>query len=440
MNNILKNSTFYSPSQLYNLLLKSISFRVENIQCYCYDPISDFSRNRIFTPFNLINLILSFENHSTSNELCRFFALDNLNAPSASALSQARRKLNPDIFRAINSSFINSIDNLSTFKGYYILAQDGSAVNIPFLNDDTAVYIANQKPYCQFHLNALYDCINNIFWDFSIDHYNKKREIDSLINILNQSNYPTNSIIIADRGYESYNLIAHFLEKNQKFIIRVKDINTKTGILTTLTLPDNEFDITITRNLTNLQTNKLKGNNEYVFVPSTSRFDFLDACNRKYTMTFRIVRFKLDDNHYETIITNLNDDFELKDFKYLYHQRWDIETAFRDLKYSTGMIYFHSKNRQLIKQEINASILLYNFTSQIGRNIKIHKDRKKGKYKLKISYSQTLTNIKMYLKKLIDEQVLVENIKKFLILIRPERQFKRTPKPKSAIPLNHRIS
>ena len=49
-----------------------------------------------------------------------------------------------------------------------------------------------------------------------------------------------------DRGYEKYNLFALCIERNQKFLIRIKDVNSN-GILSTMNLEDTEFDIDITR-------------------------------------------------------------------------------------------------------------------------------------------------------------------------------------------------
>lgn len=51
------------------------------------------------------------------------------------------------------------------------------------------------------------------FLDWSIDVATKRQESDVLINIINSGHYPKSSIFIADRGYENYNLFAHFIEK-----------------------------------------------------------------------------------------------------------------------------------------------------------------------------------------------------------------------------------
>ena len=85
-----------------------------------------------------------------------------------------------------------------------------------FIDDETKVqYDGGKKPYCQYHINALYDCLNHIFYDWSIDASNKKREPESLISIINHKNYPQNSIFTADRGYENYNLLAYLVLNSQ---------------------------------------------------------------------------------------------------------------------------------------------------------------------------------------------------------------------------------
>lgn len=70
-------------------------------------------------------------------------------------------------------------------------------------------------------------------------------------------------------------------------------------------------------------------------------------------MNLRAVRFKITDDTYECLLTNLaEDEMTFEEFKEIYHLRWGIETSFRDLKYTVGMLYFHSSNQQLIRQEI----------------------------------------------------------------------------------------
>lgn len=60
--------------------------------------------------------------------------------------------------------------------------------------------------------------MNHTFLDWSIDTAAKKQESDALINIIYNGHYPKNAIFTADRGYENYNLFAHFIENNIKLV------------------------------------------------------------------------------------------------------------------------------------------------------------------------------------------------------------------------------
>lgn len=169
---------------------------------------------------------------------------------------------------------------------------------------------------------------------------------------------------IADRGYESYNIIDHAEKKNVSFLIRAKNVDSN-EILSACKLPtEGEFDTTISLTLTRKQTNEVKAEPEqYKFVPQASTFDFLDLHERKfYPITLRIMRIAISETSYECIITNLPADaFSPKDIKRLYGMRWGIETSFRELKYAIGMACFHFRKVDYIEQEIWSRLILYNF-------------------------------------------------------------------------------
>ena len=315
-----------------------------------------------------------------------------------------------------NNLFVGAFDDHTTINGYHILAQDGSDVNIPFMDDKTKTEKHDAKSFCQYHVNALYDCLNKVFYDWSIDAASKKREVNALISILKDRNYPQNSIFTADRGYESYNLMAHFIENDIKFVIRVKDIHTKVGLMTNVRTEEGAFDMRINRTLTSLQTKEIKADKEkYIFVPTTSNFDFLDENRDFYDLSFRAVRFKISEDVYETVVTNLSEEeFKAEDFKELYHYRWNEETAFNKLKYTIGLVYFHARKRKLIQQEINAAFLMYNVSEVVIRNIDLKKNKKPElEYDYKPNFSSAVTNIRLYLRKQISvKQKSIKTYKK----------------------------
>ena len=222
------------PDKILNVFNRSIEMVCSNITCYCSDPVSDFTRKRKLTAEILIHFIIQMQSKSLNSELCEYFTDLNF-LPTSSALCQQRDKLDISAFQRILRLFINAFDDYKTWKGYHILACDGSDVNI------------------------------------AIDTASKTRECAALMEMITKHDYPVNSIITADRGYEKYNLMACCIENNQKFLIRTKDINVYSSILSNLNLPDEEFDLDITKTLTQKQTNEAKCNKQkYTFITNKS--------------------------------------------------------------------------------------------------------------------------------------------------------------------------
>ena len=110
---------------------------------------------------------------------------------------------------------------------------------------------------------------------------------------------------------------------DQKFIFRVKDIESN-GILRHCDLPNEEFDLMITKRITRLQTKEVKNSlNLYVrLMTNSSPFDYLDITDDYYEMSFRITRFKITDDTYECLITNVSkEELNISELKEIYHLR-----------------------------------------------------------------------------------------------------------------------
>ena len=166
---------------------------------------------------------------------------------------------------------------------------------------------------------------------------------------------------MADSGYESFNTFAHLIRKGMYFIIRIKDINSN-GILSSYDLPDSEFDTHIRTTLTRRHTKETLWNpNTYTILQPSTDFDFLDENCMYYDIEFRIVRVRLDNGTYICIATNLSEELPLEEINKLYRMRWSEETSFRELKYTIGLINWHSSKYDGILLEINAHMILYNF-------------------------------------------------------------------------------
>ena len=160
------------------------------------------------------------------------------------------------------------------------------------------------------------------------------------------------------------------------------------GITKALNLPDtDEFDTSITLQLSRSNSKEIKAKlPNHKIVPKTSKFDYLPEIYSHYSITFRVVRIKLSDNNYFMAITNLDvSEFSTSEINKLYHLRWNIETSFRELKYSLGLTTFHSKKVEFIVQEIYARLIMYNFCEKIITSVIIEKKGTKHMYQVNFS-------------------------------------------------------
>ena len=301
---------------------------------------------------------------------------------TASALSQRRAQIPPAVFRFVFTNFNSNCIDGDLFRGYRLLTADGTTVNLP-RNPASASFVQHDgipKGINQLHVTPLYDILARTFADVIMQPEPQKDEIGALITMLKRNNFDQQTLIIADRGFEGYNLIAHLLEKpNTDFLIRVKQ--SRSAMRKVAKLPMLELDCDISFSICTTQKNTDKKNKNYVFlqVPKKSkpsinarykRWDF----GNYYPMRFRICRFMLDNGEFETIATSLPTSFTLDDIKELYHLRWGIETSFRDLKYTLGLVNLHGKSDMFAEQEIYASLTAFNFASRVCREVKIRRN------------------------------------------------------------------
>ena len=316
-----------------------------------------------------------------------------------------------------------------------ILAVDGSDIQITTNPNDPDSYFPGtngQKGYNLLHLNALYEVNHQVYVNSIIQKAKDKNEHKALQEMVDNSSI-SKALVIADRGYESYNNLAHIQEKGWFYLIRIKD--GMHGIKQGLTLPDeNEFDVDFTLKLTRKQTKEtkelFKDRNHYRFVPGNATFDYLPVKNRKsdptkfYELKFRIVRFPLSEDKFETIITNLDvDTYPMLKIKELYASRWGIETSFRDLKYTIGMLNFHSKKVMCIQQEIYAHMIMYNFVQMITSHVVITKKQRKHTYKANFSVATHIC--RLFYREKTTSPNLETIIAKNLIPIRSDRHRER---------------
>jgi hypothetical protein len=334
--------------------------------------------------------------------------------------------------------------DIKKYKGYRLLAADGSHLYIANNPDDYETYMqaCNEWKASNFlHLNALYDIQNKIYVDAEVQTMRGMNERKALTAMVDRSRIAEKAIIIADRNYEGYNIFAHIERKGWNYVIRTKDLGSN-GILSGLNLPaGGEFDVCVHRLITRKQTNEIKAHPDiYRRIAQNQTFDFLNQENPFYPMSFRIVRLLIN-GFYETLITNLDtSDFSPDKLKELYSMRWGIETSFRELKYSVGLANFHAKKREYIVQEIFARLVMYNFAEMITSHVVISQVDTKHSYQVNFTVAIHICRHFLRLWCNAPPPDVEALIRKNILPVRSGRKGKRNLRPKTAISFLYRVA
>lgn len=431
------------------ILCKAVQDLADCKWLFFKDPQKDFSRNRKLPFEQMITAIMCMGGGSIANEMMDLFGFRE-DLATTSAFVQQRAKILPEAFESLFNLFVKDTSESKTYRGLQLLAVDGSDFLTAANPDDPDSFFPGteaQKSYNLLHLNAMYDLLRHVYVDALLQKRRCADECGALVHMVDRSEL-RNVLLMADRGYESYNVLAHIQEKGWKFLIRVKDGTG--GIASGLELPNtDEFDIPIALNLTVKQTNKVKqllsDKNHYKYIGHKGRFDFLPEHSRKhdptvfYPLSFRVVRFPITENSVETVLTNLDaGDFPPEELKKLYAMRWGIETSFRELKYTVGLQHFHAKKVEFVHQEIFARLTMYNFYELITQSVVIQ--QKNRKYAYKVNFSAAVHICRQFFLRDLPPPCVEALLTKHISPIRPGRSRPRKLKAKQPFGFLYRVA
>lgn len=436
-----------TPSSIKAKLFQVISNAEKHIPDFVHYPGRDMTRHRDCTFSDTILATLCFSMNRTNTELFRYFSSVQKHIPSKSAFCQQRKKLNGRLFPHLLKTFYNAFPVSNKYRGYTLMAVDGSDINIPVDKKDLVYRVKQARSdnyYYQMHLNALYNICDNRFHSIVIQPRPQMNENAAFCRLIDESDFDQKTIFLADRGYISLNTLAHLQEHNKLFLIRAKAPSSSGSFLAHLVEPNLETDKLITIGITRSPKN-IYGKNPHAFklIRSDRIFEPIPPQNHDsvYFMTLRIVCLQLDNGNYEYLVTNLPaDEFSTSDLKVLYHKRWSIETSFRSLKYAVSLVYLHSVNRELIIQEIYAKLILYNFASLLHACAEKERQtlNRKTKHPYRVSFDDTIPVAQSLLMRNIMNKKVKALLLRHLTSIRDSVSKPRFVRSQSAKPLNNR--
>ncbi len=329
-------------------------------------------------------------------------------------------------FKDLNKQLISSIYNdkrqSKTWKGFRLCAIDGTTLRLPNSTNIIKTFgmhkSAKEKADCPMALGSIfYDVLNKMVIDSSIDPigFSERKAAQNHLQFATK-----NDLVLFDRGYSGYPMMAYLESKNIQFCIREKTNQSKY-----------------------IQRFIEAGKQDEIIILKPNKYS-VETCHKMgikaKNLSFRLIRVDLKTG-VEVLITSLTDSVAYPSvlFQKLYFKRWGIEENYKKMKLWLEIERFSGKSALSVKQDFYAKILSLNLTTLLANQAQelVEKNTQKLKKMYQINFAQSLSKMKheiirllraskIELKNLIDEIVIY--MSKTFEIVRKGRTFNRKRK------------
>ena len=383
----------------------------------------------------LLKFIISRQGYTVANEINHYYSSFELKkSVSKQAIFQAQEKLDYKVFPYINSKLCKHYyqnNDYETFKGYTVVAIDGSVGEVPYTEENARVFGANDPSRNNLfrvspRISGFLDVCNGIYIDVLIKSY-KDSEIPMAYEQMNNIHDILENqkvIYIGDRNYPSTDMFIYYNMKGYRFCYRGKSNFYKKYV------KDIERDGWIEVDLDDKWIDRFKIEEVKDYAREHRKFRLRVI----KVMKSELRQLKDNEKDEEIIIfTNLDEnEWSTKEILLLYGNRWSVETGYDILKNRIEMERVTSEKAELILQELHSQVIVHNLAAMIKKESdKIITHTKKYKYQTNINNLiqllranlAKLLNMKDEFKTLIRK--IIEKASKNKEPIRPNRLFKR---------------
>ncbi len=418
---------------------KNIVTKSENGDNYKYDQRS-FTRNRKMNFKDYIWYLIFQKGRTSSMELDEYLKNKNNTykiSISKQAFSKQRLNLKPEIFIDLYKDYLedfytNSKKEVKTYKGYYVLAIDGSMFEIPNTKELREIFktqknSSGHRESARARVSGIYDIENEFMVDAIIadcDQGEKKlakRNIEETGKIIDLKK----CIIIFDRGYPGLDLI-WFLEKlGIKYIFRLQSTNMYEKEKKSMTTSDEWVNLSCVDRLRKIEDGSVK-----------------KELREKKNIPVRFTKVVLDTGEIEYLLSNISETIiPEKEMKNTYFKRWQIEIGYDILKNKLHIENFTGKTKVTIEQDFYAQIYLFNLLQDIKHEANKKIQKKQKDKNLKYEYKPNVNLLAGWLKNILIAMIFVdtkekkrelydivlEKAEKNLVAINPNRSYERNP-------------
>jgi hypothetical protein len=345
---------------------------------------------------------------------------------------QQRKKLNPEVFKVLNRNYLKKFysgEEAKTWRGYLLLAADGSRAEIPDSAENRQVYGESVNKYgnavARTNVSVLHDVFNRFLIDIGIDHYRSSELEQAKLHItaLKEIVGDRPALIMFDRNYASLEFIDYLENSGVKYLIRLHkgDFEAeRTGMKSS----DEEVELLYTKHrLRNLGYKHPERKHEM---------------SRRESINVRIIKTLFENGEPAAFITNLNEGSR-GDILRLYRKRWAVEQKYHTLKNKLKFESVTGKASIYVEQDFWAQTFVFNMVQDLitaaDRRVAKHAKKKGYKYQMRTNENIAIGLFKEQFIRLIMEEDdrrkddmfrrLVSDMERHIV---PVRKLKSTPR------------
>jgi hypothetical protein len=340
------------------------------------DDLRSWTRKRIMPLHDILICILAKKGLSAVMEIRKFFeaAGKTEQGVSKQGYLKQRKKLNPEVFKLLNRDYLKQFyggQEAKGWRGYLVLAEDGSRAEIPDSAENRQTYGKNGNQHgetvSRANINTLYDVENHFILDVGIHRVDSSELTESKeqIECLKETAGERKALVLFDRLYGSLEFINFLEEQGVKYIIRLQAGRYKAEV------------------------SGMRRKDEWVVLKHTSdRIKKLEntTAKRKQELAgkghtlVRMVRMRFADEEQGMLLTNLKEG-GTGEIQRLYGRRWKIEQKYHTLKNKMKFESVTGKASVYVQQDFWAQMLVFNIVQDLITAAQRHAARESKKKK-----------------------------------------------------------
>ena len=352
-------------------------------------PWRDFTRASPLTFARTVSLVLNLARQSLAVELGRFFHWQPEAIVTKSAFCQRRKAIEPgffqDLFYRTAQQFYRCFPDYKRWRGKRLVAVDGTGLRLPnesWLGEAFGFHKNQHDCRPSVRLVCTLDVLNNVLMRVDMHTQNSAEIVEAYQNV---EHLPRKGIYIYDRHYASFGLAYLHQRHGSDYVIRMP-LDGATIIQNFVKSGAEDQIIKV----------KLGVGRAY------RKMKALGLDPKLHTeFTVRRVRVELDDGEVEVLMTSLTDRarYPTADFKWLYGERWGVETAIFTLKSFLQLALVSAYTQPGVEQDLWASFAFYNQQSALVSACQAEVERRTQhrQYEYKVNRNVTAALIQKFL-------------------------------------------